>query len=146
MDRDLDQLLPAIVSGDAEAFGRFMAAVEIPVRRSLRGFATKVDVEAVVQEAFLRVWQVAPRFVTDGRPNGLLRLTLRVAENRALDELKRRREEPSPDELEEPAVGPEEVDPLLRQLIAACLELLPQKPGLALRLRLESEEIGRAHV
>src|SRR5690606_14601871 len=71
---DLDVHLAAIVAGDTRAFGRWLAGAEAPVRDSLRSFARVVDVEAVLQEALLRVWQVAPRFEPDGRPNGLLRL------------------------------------------------------------------------
>jgi hypothetical protein len=43
-------------------------------RGSLRSFAERVDVEAVVQAALVRVWQVAPRVRPDGRPEPLLRL------------------------------------------------------------------------
>lgn len=141
MNDDFDQLLPAIAAGDAHAFGRFMAAVELPVRRSLRPFALKVDVEAVVQEAFLRLWQVAPRFERDGRDNGLLRLVLRISRNLALDELKRRREVCGTDleVVDDRAVAPEEIDPMLRRLIAECFERLPNQPSTALRARLESE-------
>ena len=64
--------LAAIAAGDAAAFGQWVASAEDPVRRGLRVFAASVDTEAVVQEAFLRVWQVAPRFTHDGKPNALL--------------------------------------------------------------------------
>ena len=90
--RDLDELLPAIAMGDAVAFGKLAAAIELDLRRSLRGFAAKVDVEAIVQEGLLRTWQVAPRFVPDGKPNGLARLCQRITRNAALDELRKRRE------------------------------------------------------
>lgn len=133
---DLDHLHLAIASGDANAFGRFMASVEGPLRRSLRPFATKVDIEAVVQEAFLRLWQVAPKFVPDGRDNGMLRLVQRIAKNLALDALKRRREEPI-GEMDEPSVEVPDIDPMLRALIAECFGKLPQRPTMALRARLE---------
>lgn len=50
-----------------------------PIHQSLRSFAAKVDTEAVLQESLLRVWQVAPKVVPDGRENCLLRLGVRIA-------------------------------------------------------------------
>ena len=70
---DLDVHLAAIVGGDPRAFGSWMSGAEPRVRDSLRSFAQVIDVEAVLQETLLRTWQVAPRFVADGRPNGLVR-------------------------------------------------------------------------
>jgi len=138
MSLDLDVLLPAIQAGDTQSFGRFMAATELPLRRSLRSFAARVDVEAVVQETFLRLWQVAPRFEPDGRDNGLFRLAIRVARNLALDGLKKKREQLGV-ALEDDAVhAPSEPDPLLRRLIQACFDKLPAQPGAALRARLSS--------
>lgn len=111
------------------------------MRSSLRPFAARVDVEAIVQEAALRLWQVAPRFVPDGRPNGMLRLLCRIARNLALDELRRRREVPlDPDGHTEPAaIEIEGVDPMLRRLVVDCFDKLPPKPALALGARLEAE-------
>src|SRR4051812_24183865 len=91
---DLDALLPAIAGGDPAAFGQWMATAEPTLRRALRPFARTVDVEAVLQEALLRVWQVAPRVVPDGRPNSLLRLAQVTAKNLALSELRRRQVQP----------------------------------------------------
>jgi RNA polymerase sigma factor (sigma-70 family) len=138
MSLDLDALLPDIQAGDTESFGRFMSAAELPVRKSLRPFAARVDVEAVVQETFLRLWQVAPRFEPDGRDNAFLRLAIRVARNLALDALKKRREQVGLALEDERGFLPAEADPLLRGLIQACLEKLPQQPSVALHARLES--------
>lgn len=140
---DLDEHLPGIVAGDAAAFARWLAGAEPPLRRSLSAFAAHVDVEAVVQEALLRAWQVAPRVTPDGRPNGLLRLSLRAARNLALDEVRSARvrlREDVPAEREEAlgAASPAPPDPLLRRVIAACWELLPAQPSAALRARLDS--------
>jgi len=138
---DLDKLLPAIVAGDTDAFGVFMSAVELTVRRSLRPFAASVDVEALVQEAFLRLWQVAPRFSADGREHGLLRLTLRIARNLAIDDVRRRREDPvfDGDLVIEQSAPAASIDPLLRRLIFGCFEQLPARPADAMRERLASE-------
>jgi RNA polymerase sigma factor (sigma-70 family) len=136
---DLDVHLAAIVTGDAGAFARWLAAAEPSVRDSLRSFAAVVDVEVVVQETLLRVWQVAPRFERDGKPNGLVRLAVRIARNLAVSELRRSRARPvEPSELEDalPAVQPSEPDPMLRQAIVDCRDKLPPRPRQILDARL----------
>ncbi len=135
---DLDVHLPGIAGGDTRAYGAFLAGAEPVVRRSLRGFAAAVDVEAVLQETFLRVWQVAPRCEPDGRDNALCRLALRIAKNLAIDEVRRRREVEVPQGHE---VGTDPVlpDPFVAARIAGCFELLPPQPRSALRARLDSD-------
>lgn len=142
---NLDHELPRIVAGDADAFGRWVAGVEHELRASLRPAAARVDTEAVLQETLLRVWQAAPRFVSDGKPNGLLRLAVTTARNLALSEARKTRPDAAPQpELERALVAagtfeePSGPDPLLRRHIAECREKLPGKPGLALSQRLLS--------
>jgi RNA polymerase sigma factor (sigma-70 family) len=141
------ELLAAIVAGDANAFARWLAGAENRMRESLRSFAARVDVEAVLQEALVRVWQVAPRFVVDGRPDGLLRLGIRIARNLAIDAMRRSRLEPSESEALERAAAEQGAfapspdrwsDPLLRRAIEECRRHLPEKPARALAARLES--------
>jgi DNA-directed RNA polymerase specialized sigma24 family protein len=141
---DLDVFLPAILASDTRAFGRWMARAEGPLRVSLRSFVAVVDVEAVLQEALLRVWQVAPRFVPDGKPNGLLRLAHRIARNLAISEVRRVRARPVPeDDLEQAladvADAAEAPDPLLREVLARCHGLLPDKPRQAFEARLAAD-------
>lgn len=143
-DRDLDGELSAIARGDSDAFARWLSAAEHELRRALRPVAALVDVEAVLQEGLLRVWQVAPRFKADGRPNGLLRLAVTTCRNLATSELRRTRPELSADELTvqiridaQHFTQPATPDPLLRRLIALCREKLPGKPAQALAARLE---------
>ncbi|MBK9515855.1 MAG: hypothetical protein IPO09_00625 [Anaeromyxobacter sp.] len=140
---DLDLHLPAIAAGDRTAFAAWLAGAERPLRDALRSFAARVDVEAVLQEALLRAWQLAPRLAPDGRPNALLRFTFQAARNLALDGLRRRRREEPPGD-EEAFVrlldrladeGPALPDPFLRRLILACLDLLPPQPRAALLAR-----------
>jgi len=57
---------------------------------------------------------VAPRFVPDGRPNGLLRLVARIAKNLALDGARRDRALPL-EPHDEPEIEPSVPDPLLRE-------------------------------
>ena len=146
---DLDAHLPAILSGDTRAFGRWMAGAEGTIRDSLRSFASVLDVESVLQEALLRVWQVAPRFVADGRPNGLLRLGIRIARNLAVSELRRTKSRPvSEEDLERASASrvAEQVDltdsgpdPMLREVLARCHSQLPEKPRQAMTIRLAFE-------
>ncbi|HEY4058148.1 MAG TPA: RNA polymerase sigma factor [Kofleriaceae bacterium] len=140
---NLDLHLTAIVAGDTYAFGQWMAGSEETIRLSLRSFARVVDVEAVLQESLLRVWQVAPRFVPDGRENGLLRLAIRISRNLAVSELRKVKATPASSDDIEAALGsnvpaPAEPDPLLRDAIADCREKLPDKPRAALDARLHA--------
>jgi RNA polymerase sigma factor (sigma-70 family) len=136
-----DPLVASICAGDATAFARWLAGAEPRLRDSLRSLATRIDVEAVLQEALLRVWQVAPRFVPDGQPDALLRLAVRIARNLAVDTLRRNRLEPlEADALERLATpSPDRrSDPLLRRAIEECRRRLPDRPARALHARLES--------
>lgn len=137
---DTDVEVPAIAAGDERAFARWLARAEASVRGSLRRYAVVADTEAVLQEALLRVWQVAPRWQADGRPNGLLRLAIRIAQNLAISAARRHRLTPVPagDELPEPAVAPAGVpDETLRGALANCREKLPPQPAAALAARLD---------
>ncbi|MDB4945640.1 MAG: hypothetical protein JWP97_5174 [Labilithrix sp.] len=142
---DLDVFLPDILAGDTRAFAQWMARAEGSLRVSLRSFVTVVDVESVLQESLLRVWRVAPRFVADGRPNGLLRLAVRIARNLAVSEVRRTRATPTTDEHLERALADDageliaEPDPLLREVLARCHERLPAQPRLVFDARLSAE-------
>jgi DNA-directed RNA polymerase specialized sigma24 family protein len=140
-------LLAAIGAGDATAFARWLAGAEDRLRGSLRSFAERVDVESVMQETLVRVWQVAPRVQPDGRADPLLRLAIRIARNLAISDLRRRRLEPvEPDALDRLAVEAEALapapdrwrDPLLRRAIEDCSRRLPARPAAALNARLSS--------
>jgi DNA-directed RNA polymerase specialized sigma24 family protein len=143
-----DDLLAAIGTGDALAFARWLGGSEARLRDSLRSFAARVDVEAVLQESLLRVWQIAPRVVADGRPDPLLRVAIRIARNLAVSELRRSRSEPMDIEAIERLAGAVDenavarpdrgADPLLRRAIEECRRKLPRKPAEALQARLDS--------
>ncbi len=144
MTVDLDEHLPGIRRGESEAFAAWLSAAEPSLRRGLRSFARTVDVESVLQEALLRVWQVAPRFEPDGRPNALVRFAHRIGTNLAISETRRAGRTTSVD----PAIlgdGADEAarweqpqpDPLLREHIATCREKLPPRPKAALAARLD---------
>jgi len=140
---DLDVYLAAIVGGDTRAFGSWMSGAEPRVRDSLRSFARVIDVEAVLQETLLRAWQVAPRLVADGRPNGLVRMAIRIGRNLAISEVRRTKATPTEgDDLETAFAAGERPmsapDPLLRKAIVECRDKLPDKPRQALDARLAS--------
>lgn len=143
---DLDRYLPRIAAGESAAFARWLAGAEPAIRSSLARFADAVDTEAVLQETLLRAWQVAPRLSSDGRPNSLLRLGIRIARNLAISEMRRHRTRPvSVDEDDdEPLVSsppPRPPDPMLRRAIVDCRAALPPRPSVALDARLEA--VGR---
>src|SRR5262245_27629321 len=140
--------LIAIRAGDTTAFAAWLAGAEDRLRGCLRSFAEQVDVEAVMQETLVRIWQVAPRVRPDGRPEPLLRLAIRIGRNLAISELRRRRLEPVEDETIERlaaeaahlAPAPDRWrDPLLHQAIETCRERLPARPAAALEARLTNE-------
>jgi RNA polymerase sigma-70 factor (ECF subfamily) len=139
---DLDAFVPAIVAGDSVAFGRWIAGAERPLRASLRSFAARLDVEAILQEALLRTWQVAPRVERDDRPNALLRMSLRIARNLAIDEVRRARTVAMGDDDLDASLAfatmPATPDPMLRRAIVECREKLPKKPAEALDARVQS--------
>lgn len=144
---DLDHLHAAIANGDADAFARWLSGSEATIRESLRSFARVVDVEAILQEALVRVWQVAPRFTPDGRPHALVRFSIRIARNLAISEVRRMKvHDHHVDEIEMPEVAAP--DPMLREAIEDCREKLPAKPRAALEARLaaagarEDEELA----
>ncbi|MFO0597211.1 MAG: sigma-70 family RNA polymerase sigma factor [Myxococcaceae bacterium] len=137
------QALAAMAGGDALAFARWASTAEPALRSSLRAFATQVDVEAVLQESLLRVWQVAPRFEHDGKPNALLRFAMRTVRNVAVSEWRKLGKPDQQDALErhlaaENEVAPITPDPHLREKISKCREKLPGQPKVALEQRLAS--------
>ena len=128
----------AIANKDGEVFASWLARCEEPLRLSLRNFNRVVDVEAVVQETALRVWQAASRIEPDGRPEYLLRWAITVARNLARDIARRSGREVVLDEDNDlPAPAPTVPnDPILRARIEACRGQLPPRPAAAIDARL----------
>lgn len=141
MDAD-EVFLRVVAAGDPHAFGQWIARVERPLRESLRSFASRVDIEAIVQETLLRTWQIAPRIEPDGKPNALFRVALRIARNLAIDEVRRARTQSMGDDDMDASLAfatqADEPDPLLRQVIHDCREKLPAQPARALDARIHS--------
>lgn len=141
---DLDLELAAISRGDADAYARWMAHAERPLRESVRSFARYADTEALIQETLLRVWQVAPRVNADGRPNALLRMAIRICRNLCVSDLRARREVvPAEDGMpDEGAYDPQPPDPLLRERLLVCIEKLPRTPREVLIARLDRSSMA----
>jgi RNA polymerase sigma-70 factor (ECF subfamily) len=138
----IDQTYDAVKSGSQSGFADWLRLVELPLRASLRSFATAVDVEAIMQEGLLRMWQLAPTLELEGC-DASLRYALRLMRNLALAEARRlRRISPAElDELEKlpgASVDPDPLpDPALRRLIRKCIAQLPRRPREALLARLD---------
>src|SRR5262249_55478893 len=94
---DLDVHLPGIVLRDKRAFGAWMAGAEPTVRYRRRSLARGADAGAVPQGALPRVGLAPPRFGRDDKPNGLLRLAIRMGRNLAVSEVRRTRARPAGD-------------------------------------------------
>jgi RNA polymerase sigma factor (sigma-70 family) len=135
---DLDIFVQQIVARDKLAFAQWIGHAEGQLRASLARYARVVDTEAVVQEALLRLWQAAPEFVFDDRPNGFLRLAIRIARNLAIDSLRKRRETLLEPDQEEPGETWEPPDPMLRKTIRLCFDQLPHTNQRIFAARLES--------
>jgi RNA polymerase sigma-70 factor (ECF subfamily) len=139
----IDQAYAAVRAGDPRGFEAWMRLVELPLRASLRSFAMAVDVEAIMQEGLLRMWQLAPTLALEGS-DASLRYAARMMRNLALAEARRLRRVSATDlddleRLSEQQIDPAPIpDPALRRLIRRCLDALPQRPRAALRARLES--------
>lgn len=127
-----------IVERDGEALARWLARCEDGMRRSLRKFAQTVDIEVILQETALRVWQAAPQVTPDGRPAFLLRWATRVARNLAVDSLRHSGVVTPPidvEDLEAPPAPP--ADHLLRQRISVCFAKLTPKLKKAINARMQ---------
>jgi len=142
---DTDRDLEAIAAGDHNAFARWVAAAEPRIRLSLYRFCRLVDTEVVVQETLLRMWQLAPRFTPDGKPDAMLRYAVRTAHNLAATEARRSRTRDSMDLADVPETGAVDPPPLLeselREAVKGCLKELPRRPRSAIRARIRESHV-----
>jgi DNA-directed RNA polymerase specialized sigma24 family protein len=138
---EADQAFQRTREGNSRAFADWVRLAEIPLRRSLRRYARLVDVEAVTQEGFLRMWVLAPTLELQGE-NASLRYAQVLMSNLARGEARRlAREAPLdrdamealPDAQVEPDAAP---DPFLRRIVLGCLERLPSRPRAAILARI----------
>ena len=130
--------------GSEDAFASWVRCCEQPLRKILRPFARALDTEAVLQEALLRMWRLAPTLTLEGE-NASLRYASRLTRNLAVSELRRQRRVSHVElgELERLPAGTVDPDPprddRLRQVVKHCIEKLPARPREALLLRLSGQ-------
>jgi RNA polymerase sigma-70 factor (ECF subfamily) len=128
-------------AGEA-AFKDWFKRCEFPLRRSLRHFAAVVDVEAVVQETVIQIWEHdASRISRTSRPEFLLRWAIVVARNKALNIAKRTGRQDSLEahvDLTTPAAHAPG-DPFLSARIRRCLEELPPTLRRVLEARVKDD-------
>ena len=133
----------AIARRDQDVFGHWLKQHEIPLRLALRRFADLVDVEVVVQETAIVVWERAATIVPDGRRGFLWRWAVTVALNKARNEARRSaRIGPNvTSQIEEKLLDPTSVRPRPDQMFIArlnrCRAQLPDTLGRALAVRIE---------
>jgi len=142
---DTDRDLEAIAAGDHNTFARWVAAAEPRIRLSLHRYCRFVDTEVVVQETLLRMWQLAPRFTSDGKPDALLRFAIVTARNLAITEARRSGTRNSIDLPGPPEFGAVDPPPLsaeeLREAVKGCLRELPRRPRSAISARLRESHV-----
>ena len=114
----------AIEDAAHDAFERWFARSEIRLKQSLRSFASVVDVEAVVQDTALLVWDARRRFRRNAPPGFLFRWAVTVAKNKARNNARRSGRHAPFDDNSEPADSFPLSDPLLRSQILKCRERL----------------------
>jgi len=120
--------LQAIAHGNDDAahdaFKRWFGRSEIRLKQSLRSFASVVDVEAVVQDTALLVWERAAT-ISPQRPSGFLfRWAVTVAKNKARTNARRSGRQAPLDDDSLPADSSRLGDPLLRAQLLKCRERL----------------------
>lgn len=135
-------LLARCCQGDAQSFAQLVASVQSYVYNvAYRLLRDEDEAHDLVQDSLLRVWQMLPTFRGEARfSTWLYRLVVNLGLNR-LARLRRRREEPAPEErLVAPTEGlagdPQEVHEVeeLRRAIWREVDALPDKYRLAITL------------
>jgi RNA polymerase sigma-70 factor (ECF subfamily) len=132
-----EELMSAVAAGDLDAFGEIVVRYQAPMyRAALRFLGRGEDAQDVAQEAFLRLWSAAPRYV----PTAALKTFLyRIVINLCLDRKRRRKHEPLEGfpELTAPALSP--MDQMIRldreRAIHEALDELPDRQRMAVVLR-----------
>lgn len=110
-----------------------MTRVLPTLRRSLSWARFLVDTEAVVQQALFITWNNAPRIEQQSTGDPLLAYAIRVARNEAIREIPHGGL--SPVETQE-VIEPEVLSPLFRDSVSRCFEQLPDRPKVALEVRI----------
>ncbi len=136
MDTSDTQLMQGIAAGQQAAFQSFMQRHSKMVMQVLyRLLREPADVEDVMQETFLQIWQKSDRYdETKASPAGYLTL---IARSRALDLLRKRKPDSPPDHLDpsfefDISLGLVRDESVKR--VRACLNQLPLDQRKVIRL------------
>jgi RNA polymerase sigma factor (sigma-70 family) len=144
---DDDRLMARVAARDAEAF-RTLADRHgaLPHRIGYRMTGDANEAEDIAQEAFLRLWDKAPRWRPGGA--GVAAWLTRVSMNLSLDRLRRRRfvsDLPVPERADEGVAADEAIEQ--NQALAAvrtCIAGLPERQRAAIVLTYYEELPNRA--
>jgi RNA polymerase sigma-70 factor (ECF subfamily) len=129
------ELLRRIGRGEAAAYRAFADRhLERTLRFAARLLADPVEAEDAVQDAFMRVWTDAARFVPAARPSTWL---FRIVHNQCIDRL-RRRKPADPDAVDRQSAGDRPSNLLSRkqtaEQVAIALAALPERQRAAITL------------
>ena len=135
-----------VPSAAERAFGDWLQRVLPTLRASLRSYAYVIDVESVIQDTALVMWERAKAIASGQKPalegrEASFRLAYRAARNRASNMRRKHRREVLVDmgdddafDFTDPVLF--ETDPFLGERIRACHGLLKPQPAKALAIRL----------
>ena len=134
-------------SAAERAFAAWLVEAEPRLRGSLHGLSARIDAESVLQEAALRMWEIAKAIAQGERApivgtNASLRFALRMTHNLALNMIRKVKREVLVDPMDgfDDDVTPSDSDgpdPLFHDLLWQCFELLTANPLRAIRVRVE---------
>ena len=133
-----DHLLLAIAEGDRRAFQRLMERHARPMLAlSTRVLRNADDADEIVQEAFLKVWTMAPRWQSD-RDAKFSTWLYRVVLNASLDRLRRVRFQPLEEAGDPPDPAPGGLDQAManqrQRLVSLAMGEMPSRQRQALSL------------
>lgn len=120
-----DALLRAIGTGDEEALEALYSSVRIPVfAYALSILQNREDAEDVLHDSFLKIWEAAPRYRSEGKPRAWI---LTITKNLCRMKL-RERAKTAQTPVEEMAwsLPSEELSLEERTVLRVCLEQLPE--------------------
>jgi RNA polymerase sigma-70 factor (ECF subfamily) len=129
------ELLQRVGRGEAAAYRVFADRhLERTLRFAARLLGDSVEAEDAVQDAFMRVWTDAARFVPDARPSTWL---FRIVHNQCIDRLRKRRPA-DPDAVDRQSAGDRPSGLLSRkqtaEQVARALAALPERQRAAITL------------
>ncbi|SLN40131.1 sigma-70 family RNA polymerase sigma factor [Roseisalinus antarcticus] len=136
--QDIEAMIARVSLGDRKAFAALYSATSAKLFGvALRVLNDRAEAEECTQEVFIRIWDAAGRY----QSNGLSPMTwlITIARNRAIDRLRTRKTRPGDlgEAAEVPSAGPGPEALAIaasdRERIVACMGTLPQDRAEAIR-------------